>query len=157
MPTCNKVAEQSIFQGSRSSCSANSGTYSIGGSERSETNASSLKIPMHNVPLDNLSSKTSTAVKNDATDSHVGGITNPQSAQILVPSALNLNAPLQVSQPQAARTSPHSSYSNIGKFYMQATICFANTCIYSNLIGHQNRKLTFHLIFRQPFMFHCLR
>ena len=116
MPTCNKVAEQSIFQGSRSSCSANSGTYSIGGSERSEANASSLKIPMHNVPLDNLSSKTSTAVKNDATDSYIGGITNPQSAQILVPSALNLNAPLQVSQPQAARTSPHSSYSNIGKF-----------------------------------------
>merc|ERR1719242_2656583 len=59
LPTCNKVAEQSIFQGSRSSCSANSGTYSIGGSERSEANASSLKIPMHNVPLDNLSSKTS--------------------------------------------------------------------------------------------------
>ena len=113
LPTCNKVAEQSIFQGSKSSCSANSGTYSIGGSERSEANTSSLKIPMHNVPLDNLSSKTSTAVKND---SYIGGIiTNPQSAQILVPSALNLNASLQVSLPQAAMTSPHSSYSNIGK------------------------------------------
>jgi len=71
---------------------------------------------MHNVPLDNLSSKTSTSVKNDASDSHIGGIPSPQSAQILVPSALNLNAPLQVSLPQAAMTSPHSSYSNIGKF-----------------------------------------
>ena len=115
LPTCNKVAEQSIFQGSKSSCSANSSTYSIGGSERSEAKASSLKIPMHNVPLDNLSSKTSTSVKNDASDSYIGGIPSPQSAQILVPSALNLNAPLQVSLPQAAMTSPHSSYSNIGK------------------------------------------
>ena len=70
---------------------------------------------MHNVPLDNLSSKTSTSVKNNASDSYIGGIPSPQSAQILVPSALNVNAPLQVSLPQAAMTSPHSSYSNIGK------------------------------------------
>ena len=159
LPTCNKVAEQSIFQGSKSSCSANSSTYSIGGSERSEANASSLKIPMHNVPLDNLSSKTSTSVKNDASDSYIGGIPSPQSAQILVPSALNLNAPLQVSLPQAAMTSPHSSYSNTGKFRYATLISSPiHEFIRVNIvIGHQNHKLTFDLTSRQPFMSHCLR
>ena len=84
---------------------------------------------MHNLPLDNLSNTLSLASANKniiPPELKVEKSQKPQSAQILVPSALNLNAPLQPSLPQASLGSITKIYSESGKddfkfFYFSCT------------------------------------
>ena len=74
--------------------------------------------PMHNIPLDNLSSTLSFTSANKniiPSELNVEKYQKPQSAQILVPSALNLNAPLQPSLPQTSLGSVSKQYSESGK------------------------------------------
>ena len=117
--SCNKISEQSTIDKSRSTCSISSSTCSFGDSERSEAMSLTRKgPPVHNIPLDNLSSTLSnTSSKKNIIPSefNVEQIHKPQSAQILVPSALNLNAPLQPSLPQASLGSVSKQYSESGK------------------------------------------
>ena len=117
--SCNKISEQSTLEKSRSTCSISSSTCSFGDSERSEAMSLTRKgPPVHNIPLDNLSSTLSnTSSKKNIIPSefNVDKIHKPQSAQILVPSALNLNAPLQPSLPQASLGSVSKQYSESGK------------------------------------------
>jgi hypothetical protein len=75
---------------------------------------------MHNIPLDNLSRKLSTAsVKRNFNiiESNIESIQKPQSAQILVPSALNLNAPLQPTLPQPSLGNANKQYSDVGNMH----------------------------------------
>ena len=84
---------------------------------------------MHNLPLDNLSNTLSLASANKNVippELKVEKSQKPQSAQILVPSALNLNAPLQPSLPQASLGSISKLYSESGK---DDLILFSYKCI----------------------------
>ena len=120
MPTCNKISEQSTIEKSRSTYSISSSTCSLGDSERSDAISSKNKTPVHNIPLDNLSRKLSTAsVKRNFNiiESNIESIQKPQSAQILVPSALNLNAPLQPTLPQPSLGNANKQYSDVGNMH----------------------------------------
>ena len=118
-PTCNKISEQSTLEKSGSTCSLNSSTCSFGDSERSEVPSLTHRAPpMHNLPLDNLSNTLSSASANKnviPSELKVDKNQKPQPAQILVPSALNLNATLQPSLPQASLGSISKMYSESGK------------------------------------------
>ena len=116
MRTRNRLSEQSTIE-KRSTYSVSSSTYSFGDSERSEATAPTNKpLRSSNMPLDNLSPRPLSDAGRSlcSIEANFESTQKIQPVQILVPSALDLNAPLQPSLPRLSVGSENRIESDVG-------------------------------------------
>ena len=101
--------------------SHSSSTCSLGDSERSVGMSTVDKPPQHNMPLSNLSRTGSSSSKKSHTliESNNSHLQKQPSAQILVPSALNVNTNLQPSLPPSHVESTKQKSSDTGILILQ--------------------------------------